>query len=177
MDSLIETTDLLRSFLDAGGPVLWIVGLVAALMGFVIVERYWFILLVFPECMAQYLADWKQRRELGSWQAQRVREAMISDASLRLQRMLSTLKVMVALCPLLGLLGPVAGMIQVFDVVGATGTGNVRAMASGISRATIPTMAGMVVAIPGLYFSSQLNQLAQRKRDQLADRLIKINGG
>ena len=90
--------------------------------------------------------------------------------------MLALLKALVVLCPLLGLLGTVTGMIQVFDVVAMTGTGNARALASGISRATVPTMAGMVVAIPGLYFSFQLQQLARRKADQLADLLRTANG-
>ena len=78
---------------------------------------------------------------------------------------------MVAICPLLGLLGTVTGMIEVFDVVTTLGTGNARAMASGISRATIPTMAGMVVALPGLYFCLALEQRVNRSVKQLSDRL------
>ena len=62
-------------------------------------------------------------------------------------------KTLVALCPLLGLLGTVTGMIEVFDVMAIAGSGNARAMAAGVSKATIPTMAGMVAAISGLYFS------------------------
>ena len=96
---------------------------------------------------------------------------MISEARLSLSRMLPLLKALVALCPLLGLLGTVTGMIQVFDVVAALGTGNARAMAAGISRATIPTMAGLLVALPGLYFNLQLEQLTGRKAQELGDRL------
>ncbi|MDY6828605.1 MAG: MotA/TolQ/ExbB proton channel family protein [Pseudomonadota bacterium] len=43
-----------------------------------------------------------------------------------------------------------------------------RGMAAGISRATLPTMAGMVVALPGLYFGLQLKKLAERQLQQLA---------
>ena len=44
------------------------------------------------------------------------------------------IKVLIALCPLMGLLGTVVGMVQVFDTLAITGTGSPRAMASGISR-------------------------------------------
>jgi biopolymer transport protein ExbB len=161
----------LRAFLDAGGPVLWVIGAVAALMGFVVIERYWYVFLVFPDTRKAYLRAWRQRPSMGEWQAHRVRQAMISEARLGLQGLLPLLKTLVALCPLLGLLGTVTGMIEVFDVVAALGTGNARAMASGISRATIPTMSGLVVALPGLYFSLQLEQLTRRKADQLGDQL------
>ena len=171
-----EIIESLRSFLDAGGPVLWVIGVVAALMGFVIVERYWYVYLVFPDTRRAYLQAWQARPCMGEGQAHRVRQAMISDARLGLQRLLPLLKTLVALCPLLGLLGTVTGMIQVFDVVAALGTGNARAMASGISRATIPTMSGLVVALPGLYFSLQLEQLTRRKAEQLGDQLRLAKG-
>ncbi|MDX1410330.1 MAG: MotA/TolQ/ExbB proton channel family protein, partial [Saprospiraceae bacterium] len=163
-------------FLGAGGPVLWLIGMVIGIMGFIIVERYWFMYLVYPAEMRQHLTYWHALEDPASWAAQSERTALISEAGLQLNRMLALLKGLVALCPLLGLLGTVTGMIQVFDVVAMTGTGNARAMASGISRATIPTMAGMVAAIPGLYFSFQLHQLARRRTDQLADQLRTANG-
>jgi biopolymer transport protein ExbB len=161
----------LRAFMDAGGPVLWAIGAVAAAMGFIIIERYWYVYLVFPGNGEAALQRWQGCAGLASSQAQRVRQAMICEARLGLQRMLPLLKALVALCPLLGLLGTVTGMMQVFDVVAALGTGDARAMASGISRATIPTMAGLVVALPGLYFSLQLEQLTRHKAQELGDRL------
>ena len=166
-----EIIESLRAFLDAGGPVLWVIGAVAALMGFIIIERYWYVYLVFPDTRKAHLRTWQGRPRMGEWQAHRVRQALISEARLSLQQLLPLLKTLVALCPLLGLLGTVTGMIEVFDVVAALGTGNARAMASGISRATIPTMSGLVVALPGLYFSLQLEQLTRRKADQLGDQL------
>jgi len=67
------------------------------------------------------------------------------------------------ICPLLGLLGTVSGMVAVFDVLSITGTSNPRAMADSIGQATIPTMAGMVVAIFGLILQNQLNALANKR--------------
>ena len=96
---------------------------------------------------------------------------MISEIKLRLSRSLPTIKTLIALCPLLGLLGTVTGMIQVFDVMAITGTGNARAMASGVSMATIPTMAGMVAALSGLYFGARLQHHAQFETQKAADLL------
>jgi biopolymer transport protein ExbB len=53
------------------------------------------------------------------------------------------------LCPLLGLLGTVTGMVAVFDAMATLG-GNARSMAAGVSMATIPTMAGMIASLSGL---------------------------
>ena len=163
--------DSVRTFLVAGGPVLWVIIAVAAFIGFLVTERYWFVLGVFPAQAKHLISHWRQAREPNRKLARHQRTALLSRAQLQLRQSLPLLKVMVAICPLLGLLGTVTGMIEVFDVVTALGTGNARAMASGISRATIPTMAGMVVALPGLYFCLELEQRVKRSIEQLSDRL------
>jgi biopolymer transport protein ExbB len=58
--------------------------------------------------------------------------------------------------PLLGLLGTVSGMVKTFVVIAEFGTGNARALASGISEALITTQTGLVVAVPGLFMASFL---------------------
>ena len=78
---------------------------------------------------------------------------------------------MVALCPLLGLMGTVTGMIEVFDVMALSGSGNARSMASGVSKATIPTMAGMVGALSGVFLVTVLNQKVNREVEDLEDNL------
>ena len=76
------------------------------------------------------------------------------------------IKTLITLCPLLGLLGTVTGMIAVFEVMAQVGTGNARLMASGISMATIPTMAGMVGALSGIFICRVLeNQVNQKKQE------------
>ena len=75
-----------------------------------------------------------------------------------LERFLSLIKVLIALCPLLGLLGTVTGMIAVFDSIAMTGNSDAKAMASGIFQATLPTMSGLVLAISALYFSHYLHE-------------------
>jgi len=78
---------------------------------------------------------------------------------------------MVAIAPLLGLMGTVTGMVEVFDVMAITGSSNARGMSAGVSKATIPTMAGMVVALSGMFFSADLERRAKRKVQQLGDHL------
>ncbi len=98
-----------------------------------------------------------------SWYAHQIRTMLISQVRQNLDRSLLIVKTLVAVCPLLGLLGTVTGMIEVFDVMAIAGSGNVRAMASGVSKATIPTMAGMVAALSGLYFSVSMERFAQTR--------------
>jgi biopolymer transport protein ExbB len=80
------------------------------------------------------------------------------------------IKALIAICPLLGLLGTVTGMIAVFDVMTYSG-GNARAMAGGVSMATVPTMAGMVAALSGVYFGTWLEHKAQVETEKLEDLL------
>lgn len=171
---MFDALEDIRRFLETGGPVLWVIGLAGALLAALIIERYWFFRRDFPRQAEREVAGWLARSERGSWHALRIREAIIADASIGLKRTLPLIRTLVALCPLLGLLGTVTGMMAVFDVIAVLGTGNARAMASGISRATIPTMAGMMVALAGFYFRIGLQRQAERQVEQLADRLAII---
>jgi biopolymer transport protein ExbB len=76
------------------------------------------------------------------------------------------------LAPLFGLLGTVTGMIEVFQVMAFSGGGDARAMAGGVSKATLPTMAGMVVALSGVFASIYLNGASTRHESNL-DEIIK----
>ena len=171
MSSIHETIQAIRSFMDAGGGVLWAIGGVSCLLWFLVSERFWFLWGTFPNHTAGMIASWRQRRDRTSADAHRLRRMLLCEADLLLRRNLGLIRTLVAICPMLGLLGTVTGMIQVFDVMAVLGTGNARAMASGISRATIPTMAGMVVALPGLYFSALLETRTRRALGRLSDEL------
>jgi len=171
IESLWWQLENVRAFLAMGGPVMWVIVAVAAIIGFLVTERHWYLLRVFPDDMRACRKTWQQVSQRPENLARHVRTALVSEARIRLNRSLPLIKTLVAVCPLLGLLGTVTGMIQVFDVVASLGTGNARAMAAGISRATLPTMAGMVVALPGLYFCLQLEHQVKRSVDQLGDQL------
>jgi biopolymer transport protein ExbB len=62
-------------------------------------------------------------------------------------------------------------MIGVFETMAQQGTGNPRLMAAGISMATIPTMAGMVAALSGVFFSSRLDAKVKLAKAKLVDSL------
>jgi len=69
-----------------------------------------------------------------------------------MERYLNSLGTVAAITPLLGLLGTVIGMIQVFSVITTEGVGNPTVLSGGISQALITTAAGLSVAIPSLMF-------------------------
>ncbi|HIE53575.1 MAG TPA: MotA/TolQ/ExbB proton channel family protein [Chromatiaceae bacterium] len=169
--AFIEMAEAIRDFLETGGPVLLAILATAFLMWVLIIERYWFIRITYPRLMKEAIRDWNERRDHHSWYARRIRDELISRIWVQLHKGLILLRTLVALCPLMGLLGTVFGMVQVFDIMAITGTGNARLMASGISMATIPTMAGMVVALSGLYFGARLKFHADHLAQLAADRL------
>ena len=85
-----------------------------------------------------------------------------------LDRYLSTIAVLSAVAPLMGLLGTVVGMMHTFEVITIFGTGNTRAMASGISVALVTTQTGLMISIPGLYMSGWLQRRAGNLKHRIA---------
>ena len=157
--------------MDLGGNVLWAIMFVLFLMWTFIIERLWYFYRVYPARRSSILAAWESRPDTTSWYARRIREGLVSETSLALKQNVGLIKVLIAICPLLGLLGTVTGMIAVFDVMTYSGGGNARAMAGGVSMATVPTMAGMVAALSGVYFGTWLEHKAQVNTEQLEDLL------
>lgn len=169
---LIDSINAIRDFLDTGGQVLLVIGVLIFAMWLLILERFIYFFKGFRSYKQNVKAQWKNRAERNSWNAEQIRQAMISRASMRLDTNLALINVMVALCPLLGLLGTVTGMIEVFDVMAITGSGSARSMASGVSKATIPTMAGMVGALSGVFASTYLQRKAKREVELLEDKML-----
>jgi len=161
----------LLDFMTQGGPVLWAILLLCVVLWSLILERLWFYRISLPGSNRQLAERWRLRNEFQSWEARKIRAYWLSQQKQALEQYLPLIGILIAVCPLLGLLGTVRGMISVFDVLAITGTGNARAMANGISQATIPTMAGLVVALTGLYFRTRFKRLSQRGLQQLADSL------
>jgi len=166
-----DMADFVSSFLETGGDVLYIIAFVLVVMWTFIIERIWYQNFSFPRESRKMVARWTARSDLSSWSAHRIREAWISQSKENLNRYLILIKTLVAICPMVGLLGTVTGMITVFETMATHGTGNPRLMAAGISMATIPTMAGMVAALSGLFLSTRLEATARDKTEQLADRM------
>ena len=80
-----------------------------------------------------------------------------------MERNMNALGTIAAITPLLGLLGTVVGMIDVFSQIVDQGTGNAGVLAGGISQALITTAAGLIVAIPALV----MHRYLQRRIDSM----------
>ena len=82
-------------------------------------------------------------------------------------RFAGTIIILAAIAPLLGLLGTVTGMITTFDVIAQFGTGNARALASGISEALVTTQSGLIVAVPGMILGAALYRRAEKLKARM----------
>lgn len=80
---------------------------------------------------------------------------------------ISTILILAATAPLLGLLGTVTGMVSTFEVIAQFGTGNARGLAAGISQALITTQSGLIVAVPGMVAGSLLYRRAAKLKDRM----------
>ena len=84
-------------------------------------------------------------------------EAVLSNVEPVYEKNLSTVKLLAAVAPLLGLLGTVIGMIETFQAITLFGTGDPKLMADGISQALVTTMLGLITAVPLLFMHNQLD--------------------
>jgi biopolymer transport protein ExbB len=162
----------LRQFLEMGGNVLVVIMAATFILWAMIVERYWYFWGAHRGVAKHALSEWGTRSDHKSWQAHKIRDHLLSDVRINTEQNLGGIRAMVAVAPLLGLLGTVTGMVEVFDVMAFTGSSNARAMASGVSKATIPTMAGMVASLSGLFFSAALERRARREVQEVADKMV-----
>ncbi len=171
MQILIDAYEAIRDFLELGGPVLRVIAIVILLMWILILERLIYFNTSLKSVIARTLSEWEQRHERQSWEAHQIRTAMISRVREQANKGLAMIQTLVALCPLFGLLGTVTGMVAVFQVMAATGAGNARSMADGVSMATVPTMAGMVGMLSGIFLVTVLTRMMRRRVGLLEDEM------
>jgi biopolymer transport protein ExbB len=143
-------------FFERGGYVVWIILIVSSVMWMLIVERYWFVLFGASRRHAQLVSQWRSTNGETPAAREWIRQGMLMEFQAQLRRSLPTIATMTAILPLLGLFGTVTGMIKTFDALTLFGSGNPRGMAAGISEALLTTLAGLVTALSGIYFSSSL---------------------
>lgn len=169
MFDYIQSYYAVTNFLDQGGVVLYIIFGIAVFLWALIIERFMYI----------YLFSHRERDRIAlKWlsyhaheDANKIRESYKNSYSQKLFTNFSIIKVLVVIAPLLGLFGTVHGMMEIFDVIAQNGTGDAKAMANGISMATLPTMSGMAVAITGLFFQHKIKEVADRKTVIFNERL------
>ncbi len=170
----------LREFLETGGNVLVVIMIVTFIMWAFILERLAYWRFAHGRMEKDKISAWREwtgghpvtTEDRWRWfQGHAVREQLISEARQSAEQNVELVKTLVAIAPMLGLLGTVTGMVEVFDVMAISGSSNARAMSAGVSKATIPTMAGMVSALSGLFLSNYIERLAKKKVQSLGDHL------
>jgi biopolymer transport protein ExbB len=94
-------------------------------------------------------------------------EALMLRQSSFVGRYIKSIAILASVAPLLGLLGTVNGMITTFLVIATSGTGDAKALASGISEALITTQTGLVVAVPGLFLANYLRRRSEKLESRM----------
>ena len=155
--------------MSAGGSVLWLIAILAAFMWAIILERIWYFNAGHQLYMTSLKVEWESIEDHSTWKAEQIKEKLISQAKIEVNKYLSLVNTCVALAPLFGLLGTVTGMIEVFQVMAFTGGGDARSMAGGVSKATLPTMAGMTTALSGVFATIYLNSARNREEALIKD--------
>ena len=171
-EKLVWPLAAVADLVDQGGPFVICIFLCGFVMWTLVIERTWYFALVLPRQAHDAMAAWQARSEHKSWCARQIRRAMISRVNTAMSSNLVLLRVLVPLSPLLGLVGTVSGMLEVFDSMALRGSADARAMASGVSMAMICTLTGLAVSITGLYPVYYFQSRIRRETELLADRLV-----
>jgi Biopolymer transport proteins len=136
-----------------------------------ILERQFYFHFGHKEVAKRTVDIWEARQDKKSLLAHWVRDKLVSEVRQQAEQNVSLTKAMVALAPLLGLLGTVTGMVTVFDVMALSSGSDAQAMSGGVSRATIPTMAGMIASLSGIIFTSTMDREVETRVQKVADQL------
>jgi biopolymer transport protein ExbB len=155
---VVEQIPFIRGVLELvedGGPFVGLIFATGVLMWGIIAERQ---------------QQWEARSEHTSWCARQIRQAMISRVNVAMSAGIPVMQVLVPMSPLLGLIGTVVGMLEVFDSMALRGNADARSMASGVSQAMICTMTGLAVSITGLYPVHYFRTRTARETELLADK-------
>jgi biopolymer transport protein ExbB len=168
---LLKPWTAITELIDGGGPfVIWIF-LNGVLLWALCFERYWYFKRIMPKEADALYAEWNARADHISWCARQIRLAMVSRLNSSMKANMPVLKVMVPMAPLLGLIGTVSGMLEVFDSMAIRGSADARTMADGVSHAMICTMTGLAVSITGLYPLYRFQDRAKTETELFQDRL------
>ena len=169
--AITEAFSSIRDFMEAGGSVLWLIAILVFFMWAMIFERIWYFSHGHEFYVQDLASKWNNRNDKTSWHALQIREKMLSEAKVEINKNLTIIQTCVVLAPLFGLLGTVTGMIEVFHILAVTGGGDAKAMAGGVARSTIPAMAGLMAAIPASIAARWLEQNAKKKSDLVSEHL------
>jgi len=200
---------LLLELMQAGGWLMWPIAACSVIATAIVIERAWTLrrARIMPANLVARIWQLHRQGQLTDERIDEIRDGSplgrmlaaglinrnhsrevmkeaIGDAGrhvvAQLEHYLNTLGTIASVAPLLGLLGTVFGMIDIFGVIMNAGTGNAAVLAGGISKALITTAAGLSVAIPTLmfhrFFDSRVGKLAI-DMEQQALRLVEVIKG
>ena len=162
----------IRSFIDNGGTFLIPIICLSVVMWTLIIERIYYLFF--------YASKGNERSSitslfysLNSRNTSRVAdiEYFLTTRKIALRKHLALIKQCITISPLLGLLGTVTGMIEVFEVLNVYGSSNSILIAKGFSHATIPTMLGLTVAISGFFMLAFLETTINDRLKDLGNTL------
>ena len=200
----LEYSLTLSDQIKKGGPLVWPILAILIVGIIIVIERVIFLMRNHTNAdtlisrINQSIAkqDWKQCLEIcnsfpkkavarilksgieGKNLSREDMEAALQEAILReipsMERFLSTLAVLAAIAPLLGLLGTVTGMIDTFHIITQYGTGDPRMMSGGISEALVTTMLGLSVAIPIMLAHTLINRSVDTRIGQMEEKAVAL---
>jgi len=195
--------------IKAGGWLMWPILLCSAAATAIIIERFWALQTrhVAPDQLLAQIWHWAKSNQINAVQIDNLRKSSplgcILAAGLvnvqhsrevmresieetgrhvvhEMERFLNALGTIASVTPLLGLLGTVFGMIEVFNSINVHGVGNPSEMAGGIAKALITTAAGLCVGIPSLmfyrYFRGRIDELVVTMEQQ-AIKMVEVLHG
>ena len=193
----------IRSVIDSGGLIAWIIVFLGVFAFFLIILRIWFLKKSSSSTEKILNKVVKNIEDDDMEHALRVAshkhsssgrvmyavlrnigrdrehiEDIVSEAILhesgQLNRFGSLIMVVATVSPLLGLLGTVTGMISTFDIITEFGTGDPKLLSEGISVALVTTEVGLAVAIPALLFGNILSGWAERIKDDMEKAALRV---
>jgi biopolymer transport protein ExbB len=170
LDALLAPFRALHTMRELGGPFVDWIFVTCVIMWCIVIERFWYFNRILPQQTAESLQIWRERSEHTSWLARQIRKALISRLNAGMSANVQVLRVLIPMSPLLGLLGTVSGMLNVFDSMAARGSADARSMANGVSEAMICTLTGLAVSISGLYPVFYFKRKVRLETERLADK-------
>ena len=170
LETLLAPVKAVGELMAAGGPLVAWIFVAGLVMWTLILERLWFFKKELPPMVSSYLHEWQSRPEHQSWASHQVRKTLISRLSGAMSENMPVLKVLIPMCPLLGLVGTVHGMLEVFDSMAILGSADARTMASGVSKAMNCTMTGLAISLTGMYPVYYFQAAVRKQTELLAER-------
>jgi len=172
--------------MDSGGPIMWVIFSVACIAIILLVWEALRGLILMKNAQREYHRLRSNKDYLPTaaaspcpitqllaainWSETQSKKDIIKEINIHLagitpkmEGSLATIAILGSLLPMLGLLGTVTGMINVFEVIALQGNGKPDEMADGISQALLTTASGLIIAIPVIF----LHHLLSRRSNAL----------